>query len=243
MWRLAEAYKKGQHKYQMGNNTNLVDYCYVGSVADAHILAADRLAALASSPPSTADDVSGQVFFVTDGKPRPYWNFPHMVFKQLGHDGKDFVVLPKLLCLFLAFFSELWASIFGGPAAFPRFIVIIATQEQWYNIDKVLLSRRSPCFSEFRMTGAKGAWIRAPSFIGGRCSHDGRRMLDYFSIFFFFNNDSHTHQFSGGRKEANANIWRRWNRKSRDSVHAKYLNEAEPLKKLTPKRLIRIGEP
>lgn len=173
MWRLAEAYKKGQHKYQMGNNTNLVDYCYVGNVADAHILAADRLAALASSPPSTVDDVSGQVFFVTDGKPRPYWDFPHMVFKQLGHDGKDIVVLPKLLCLFLAFFSELWASVFGGPAAFPRFIAIIATQEQWYNIDKVFsLSRGSLCFSKFRITGAQGAWIRAPSFIGGRCSHD-----------------------------------------------------------------------
>ena len=158
MWRLAEAYKKGQHKYQMGNNTNLVDYCYVGNVADAHILAADRLAALASSPPSTVDDVSGQVFFVTDGKPRPYWDFPHMVFKQLGHDGKDIVVLPKLLCLFLAFFSELWASVFGGPAAFPRFIAIIATQEQWYNIDKVFsLSRGSLCFSKFRITGAQGA--------------------------------------------------------------------------------------
>jgi len=124
----------------MGNNTNLVDYCYVGNVADAHILAADRLATLASLAPSTVDEVSGQVFFVTDGKPRPYWDLPHMVFKQLGHDGKDIVVLPKLLCLFLAFFSELWARIFGGPAAFPRFIVIIATQEQWYNIDKVCLT-------------------------------------------------------------------------------------------------------
>jgi sterol-4alpha-carboxylate 3-dehydrogenase (decarboxylating) len=128
MWRLAEAYRKGQHKYQMGNNTNLVDYCYVGNVADAHILAADRLAALATSPSSTVDDVSGQVFFITDGK--------------LGHDGRDIVVLPKLLCLLLAFFSELWASIFGGPAGFPRFIVIIATQEQWYNIDKVCCSHK-----------------------------------------------------------------------------------------------------
>lgn len=136
MWRLADAYNKGQHKYQMGPNKNLVDYSYVGNIADAHLLAADRLLATFSSPPS-ADKVSGQAFFITDGKPRPYWDFPHMVFKQLGFDGKGIVELPKWLCLILAFLSELWASIFGGLPAFPRFIVIIATQEQWFNIDKV----------------------------------------------------------------------------------------------------------
>ncbi|KAF8964500.1 putative sterol dehydrogenase [Flammula alnicola] len=134
MWRLAEAYQKGQHKYQMGNNTNLVDYCYVGNVADAHLLAADHLSASASSP--SDDQVSGEVFFITDGKPRPYWDFPRTVFKQLGDDGKGVVSLPRWLCVILAFFSELWASIFGGLPAFPMFIVKIATQEQWYNIDK-----------------------------------------------------------------------------------------------------------
>ena len=136
MWRLADAYNKGQHKYQMGNNKNLVDYSYVGNVADAHILAADRLQETFSSP-TGVDDVSGQAFFITDGKPRPYWDFPRMVFRELGDDGQGIVELPKWLCLILAFFSELWASIFGGLPGFPRFIVIIATQEQWFNIDKV----------------------------------------------------------------------------------------------------------
>lgn len=52
----------------MGNNTNLVDYCYVGNVADAHILAADRLAALASSPPSTAEPIHSFRSLITRGR-------------------------------------------------------------------------------------------------------------------------------------------------------------------------------
>jgi sterol-4alpha-carboxylate 3-dehydrogenase (decarboxylating) len=132
MWRLADAYNKGQHKYQMGPNRNLVDYSYVGNVADAHLLAADRLAS------NTRPSIAGEVFFVTDGKPVPYWTLPHLVFRQLGFDGTGIVVLPKWLCLILAFFSELWARwVTGGLPSFPRFIVNIATQEQFYNINKV----------------------------------------------------------------------------------------------------------
>ncbi|KDR79473.1 hypothetical protein GALMADRAFT_137297 [Galerina marginata CBS 339.88] len=138
MWRLADAYNNGQHKYQIGKNTNFVDLCYVGNVADAHVLAADRLSVAASSP-SSPDEVFGQAFFITEGKPGLYWEFPRMVFRQLGDDGKGIVELPRRLCLVLAFFSELWTSIFRGVPRFPRFIAVIATQEQWYNIDKVFL--------------------------------------------------------------------------------------------------------
>lgn len=134
MWRLADAYNKGQHKYQMGPNKNLVDYSYVGNIADAHLLAADRLAS------NTQPAITGEVFFITGGKPVPYWTLPHLVFRQLGFDGEGIVILPKWLCLILAFFSELWARwVTGGLPGFPRFIVNIATQEQYYNINKVLV--------------------------------------------------------------------------------------------------------
>lgn len=118
----------------MGDNTNLVDYTYVGNVADAHLLAADRIC---SSVTSVTSKISGQVFFITDGKPRPYWDFPRMVFRMLGDDGNEIVTLPYLVCLVLAFMSEVWAKVFGGPPGFPMFIVKLATLEQWFNIDKV----------------------------------------------------------------------------------------------------------
>jgi sterol-4alpha-carboxylate 3-dehydrogenase (decarboxylating) len=139
MWRLAQTYEKKQHKYQMGDNSNKVDYSYVGNIADAHILAADRICSTfvydAPSPPQ--DHVSGEVFFLSDGVPRPYWDFPRLVWKHLGDDGKDVVVLPRWLCFVFAFFSEMSCKIFGGNPSFPKFAINYATREQWYSIEKV----------------------------------------------------------------------------------------------------------
>lgn len=134
MWRLTQAYQKGQHKYQMGDNTNLVDYSYVGNIADAHILAADRLIA---ASPSSPDPVSGEAFFLSDGRPRPYWEFPRLVWKLLGDEGKDTVVISTWLCFVIAFFAELMGKLSGKTPAFSRFNVAYSTTEQWYNIDKV----------------------------------------------------------------------------------------------------------
>lgn len=120
----------------MGDNTNLVDYSYVGNVADAHLLAADCLAGSSS----LSNTVAGQVFFITDGKPRPYWDFPRMAFGLLGDDGKGITTLPYFLCVFMAFLSEVAARVFGGPPGFPMFIVKLATLEQYFNIDKVSIS-------------------------------------------------------------------------------------------------------
>lgn len=130
MWRIADAYNKGQHTVQMGNNTNLVDVAYAGNVADAHLLAADGLA-------SDSGRIAGEAFFVTNGTPVPYWNFPRMVWKELGDDGrKKITVLPKFICLLIAFIMELWCAIVGGKPPFRTFDVKFTTCEQWYNIGK-----------------------------------------------------------------------------------------------------------
>jgi len=60
-----QVYERGQTHFQIGDNTNLFDWSYVGNVARAHLLAADKLST--PSPcaplstleklPSTADDV------------------------------------------------------------------------------------------------------------------------------------------------------------------------------------------
>ena len=44
---LYQAYQRGQTHFQVGDNNNLFDYTYVGNLADAHLIAADKL----SSPP------------------------------------------------------------------------------------------------------------------------------------------------------------------------------------------------
>ena len=50
---LYQAYQRGQTHFQVGDNNNLFDYTYVGNLAQAHLLAADRLV-----DPTTPDSAS-----------------------------------------------------------------------------------------------------------------------------------------------------------------------------------------
>ncbi|OAX35906.1 3-beta hydroxysteroid dehydrogenase/isomerase [Rhizopogon vinicolor AM-OR11-026] len=56
---LYQAYQRGQTHFQVGDNNNLFDYTYVGNLARAHLIAADKL----SSPPFTS---SSQETLTTD---------------------------------------------------------------------------------------------------------------------------------------------------------------------------------
>lgn len=87
----------------MGNNANRADFVYAGNVADAHVLAADRLRS------DVAHLVAGHVFFITNGDPVPYWNVPRMVWKEMGDDGKKAITAPpKILLLVVAYALEFW---------------------------------------------------------------------------------------------------------------------------------------
>ncbi|KAI0347160.1 sterol-4-alpha-carboxylate 3-dehydrogenase [Trametopsis cervina] len=130
IWRLAEVLEKKQNNVQIGDNTNLVDYCYVGNAAEAHILAADRLL-------SEPENVSGQVFFITNGEPMPIWNFSRKIWKELGDDGKAKVMkIPRVMGLVLAVIAETWSAITRSSTQFTRFSVHFLTATQYYNIDK-----------------------------------------------------------------------------------------------------------
>jgi sterol-4alpha-carboxylate 3-dehydrogenase (decarboxylating) len=54
--------------YQLGSNTKLFEFVYVGSAAHAHILAAHAL--LANRP-----GAAGQAYFITDGAAMPFFTF------------------------------------------------------------------------------------------------------------------------------------------------------------------------
>ncbi|KAJ7498534.1 hypothetical protein FB451DRAFT_1015782 [Mycena latifolia] len=130
MWRLAEVYTKKQHHVQIGDNTNLVDYAYVGNIAHAHVLACAKLI-------SQPELVSGQTFFLTNGEPRPQWDFARLVWRELGDDGKGRVVqIPRIVGLIMAVLAELFCKITGSSTQFTVFSVRFLTGIQWYNIDK-----------------------------------------------------------------------------------------------------------
>ncbi|CAO3676213.1 unnamed protein product [Rhizopus stolonifer] len=98
---MLEVCQRGQHRFQIGNNQSLMDFTYVGNVAYAHVLAAEKLAV----PNSGA---AGQAFNLTNGTPVPFWDFASRVWSNYGcymPNSKKFV-LSKGASSVIAAFSE-----------------------------------------------------------------------------------------------------------------------------------------
>ena len=69
---------RGRHGtlVRIGSRSRLVDFTYVDNAAEAHLLAAQAL--------WPGSDVAGKVFFISDGKPTPLWEFVNRVLKCAG---------------------------------------------------------------------------------------------------------------------------------------------------------------
>ncbi|KAF5382411.1 hypothetical protein D9615_002970 [Tricholomella constricta] len=237
---LYAVYERNQTHFQIGDNTNLFDWTYVGNVARAHIIAADKLETLPPSsplntleklpfsvdavslspaeqdlinyplppitvttgknrvptckarplgpyvtPPPDAEkllasfndptptserpvirtrydhlsdhalkrsklhipeisplQVAGQAFFITNGEPCYFWDFPRTVWHQLdaffpGHrQPRKLTKLSKTIGLMAATGSEWAAWLMGKEPTFTRFKVSYSCVNRWYNIEK-----------------------------------------------------------------------------------------------------------
>ena len=85
--------------FQLGNNTNLFDFTYVGNVAHAHCLAALALSYTAklATTPLSHEKVDGEAFFITNDQPVYFWDYARAVWKAAGSDkGTEHVwEIPK----------------------------------------------------------------------------------------------------------------------------------------------------
>jgi sterol-4alpha-carboxylate 3-dehydrogenase (decarboxylating) len=70
------AHAAGRVPLIIGDPDKLSDFTYVDNAAEAHLLAADRLA------PGSA--LSGRAYFISNGEPRSYWAFINQVLEGLG---------------------------------------------------------------------------------------------------------------------------------------------------------------
>ena len=64
--------REGRHRYQIGDNTRLVDFVSGTNAADSHVLA---VKALLSDPDPAEPRIDGEAFYITDGSPIPSWTF------------------------------------------------------------------------------------------------------------------------------------------------------------------------
>ena len=94
--------EQGQTKIQLGKNSGCVEPTYVGNVAKAHLLAAERL--LESESGALDPGVAGEAFHITYGNPQPFWTFARMTWQTAGDKTTpdQVTVIPAWLALSLA---------------------------------------------------------------------------------------------------------------------------------------------
>ena len=87
----------GKMKYVIGNGENLMDFTYVGNVAQAHLEAAEAL--------TLTSPLAGSSYFITNEDPLPFWRMMGDVCEGLGYK-RPYKHLPYLLIIILAFIFE-----------------------------------------------------------------------------------------------------------------------------------------
>ncbi|KAJ3290533.1 hypothetical protein HDU79_003148 [Rhizoclosmatium sp. JEL0117] len=125
--------RTGKSKVQIGDNSVIFDYTYVDNLADAHIIAAEKL-----NDPNSG--VAGQAFFITNDSPVFFWDFAKMVFDEDGAKNTLSTVLPTWFAIGLAFIVEFFVLLLSPikkiHPTLTLFRVRIITQNKYHNIDK-----------------------------------------------------------------------------------------------------------
>lgn len=137
---MLKAYEKRQTKFQLGQNTNLFDFTYVGNVAHAHIIAAIALVNThsLSTQPLDYERVDGEAFFITNDSPLYFWDFARMVWSAAGDktEPSQVWVIGRDLGLMLASTIEWIFWLAGSTPNLTRKKVNYSSMTRYYNIDK-----------------------------------------------------------------------------------------------------------
>ncbi|KZT19524.1 C-3 sterol dehydrogenase [Neolentinus lepideus HHB14362 ss-1] len=92
--------------------------------------------------PTDPLQVAGQVFFITNGEPTYFWDFPRAVWRSLrvsspsAPSERRRITFPREVGLVLAYAAEWWGWLVGKEPAFTRFRVTFSCVHRWHNIEK-----------------------------------------------------------------------------------------------------------
>lgn len=126
-----------QTKFQIGDNSNLFDFTYIGNSAYAHILAAEKLVVLdTATTPSSPTTVDGEVFIITNGEPVYFWDFPRAVWALRHHYPSYYIKLPRDVGVAVAAAAEAVAWVTGKEPGFTRFRVKFSCWQRYFDIRK-----------------------------------------------------------------------------------------------------------
>jgi sterol-4alpha-carboxylate 3-dehydrogenase (decarboxylating) len=95
-----------------------------------------------ANPDSHPLQVAGQIFFITNGEPVPFWDFHRGVYVRLDkklpgyRTPRGIFKLPRPVGFAAAQGSEWFAMLTGKTPTFTKFRVTFATATRWHNIEK-----------------------------------------------------------------------------------------------------------
>ena len=138
---MIENAKSGKTRFQIGDGKNRWDFTYVGNAADAHILAAETLVQEATSKLDASDRIAGEAFFITNGEPRPFWQFAREIGSAAGYPTapESIYTIPAPLGLLIGSLSDWMAWIFSlgwRRAKVGSFEINLSCLTRTYCIDK-----------------------------------------------------------------------------------------------------------
>lgn len=128
---LRTAARLGQSKFQLGDNNNLFDWTYVGNVADAHVLAAQKVL-----DPKYASQLGGETFFITNDAPTYFWTLARTVWKADGHIDKYNIVLSRPVAIAAGYLSQFFSKLLNKEPGLTAFRAKITCATRYHDITK-----------------------------------------------------------------------------------------------------------
>jgi nucleoside-diphosphate-sugar epimerase len=112
---------------RIGTEEKLIDSVYIDNAADAHLLAADRLAP--GSP------IAGKVYFITQGEPVPLWDLVNRILACAGL-GPITHSLPTGLAYGMGWLLEVVYALLhpNGEPPLTRFVARELATAHWFDI-------------------------------------------------------------------------------------------------------------
>ncbi|KAL7276508.1 erg26, C-3 sterol dehydrogenase [Rhizina undulata] len=133
---MLQVLSRGQTKFQIGDNQNLFDFTYIGNAAYAHILAAEKLIAMPVDTAKSSSTVDGETFFITNGQPVYFWDFPRTIWALKHHIPSYTIKMPRELGVAIGGAAELFAWLMGREPGFTRFRVKFSCWNRYFDIRK-----------------------------------------------------------------------------------------------------------
>ena len=102
---LVSSVRKNEHRMQIGQNKKPFEFVYASKAAQAHILAAHALI-----DPHKAVGIAGEAFFISDGRPEPFFDFARRCYASISSPvaSHEVTVIPMYAMQIMASVGE-WA--------------------------------------------------------------------------------------------------------------------------------------